>query len=254
MGCMWDVTFNELAPSDNDTNYIKNLLLQNVVVSAALLQRSLVRGTGVDALQPLVDGRVFPLCQASARHRHLQGEGHHDVCATETRAGKERLRLEVRLNHGEIGGKIGHDVEVVDRRTDARRNGPDEEGRPRHDHAKNQLHQQRRHHGPFGKVHVVAIVEQVLLPSRPERGREVVDEIFRDESALCQDAPVCADDGALAQRVDIFQLAVRLAVWPTLVYLDLIGSAHFFQQPQDALAPRVLQVVEYDACIACGWS
>lgn len=67
MGCMWDVTFNELAPSHNDTNYIKTLLLQNVVVSTALLQRSLVRGTGVDALQPLVDGRVFPLCQALAR-------------------------------------------------------------------------------------------------------------------------------------------------------------------------------------------
>lgn len=123
-------------------------------------------------------------------------------------------------------------------------------------------HHQERHQTTFSVVHEITVAHPFLALSADlalasghialgHQGgiplAEVIAQILDDGARLGQDHRLVGargldfDDWRLAQGVDLLELGGRKLVGATLENLQLILQLEFFQQPQDAVASRLLE-------------
>lgn len=123
-------------------------------------------------------------------------------------------------------------------------------------------HHQERHQTTLGVVHEIPVAHPFLALSTDlalatglialgHQGgiplAEVIAQILDDGARLGQDHGLVGargldfDDGRLAQGVDLLELGGRKLVGATLENLQLILQLELFQQPQDAVASRLLE-------------
>src|SRR5580658_1026017 len=121
---------------------------------------------------------------------------------------------------------------------------PAERPEPFHD----QLEKQRRHCRAFGVMQPVAVAP--IVP-RIRRRRQLIavacDKIIDDSPSLRQPQRSVLDDRRLPERMDVAQAPWRKHGFRVaLIADDFVIERKLFQEPQDSLRPRVVEMVDFD--------
>ena len=114
--------------------------------------------------------------------------------------------------------------------------------------ADDEQRQQRRHHRPFGIMEELAIADRALrIGGRPETVAGAGYQIVHDRASLDQAMTVDLHHRGAAERVNGAQRGGRAhGLSIAFVAADVIGFAQFLQQPEDALRPAVVQMMDDD--------
>jgi hypothetical protein len=202
-------------------------------VGAALLERGLVGGPGLEARHPGLD--VRKAAETAEDAQHLAHEAHLHVGGAEL-AEQPVAAFQRALHKAHVVGDLAVDARLQRRGRLA-------------EPADVQLHEQRQHGRALGVMQplVIGLVSVGAERRRQPAAAVPADQIVDDGPGLVDGARAVGDHRALAERVDRGEFrrpeaGLRIA----LIAPDLVGQAELFQQPQDALRARVVEVMDDD--------
>ncbi len=224
--------------------------LSHQFVAAAALECALVRRPPVDALQEVPQLRSRPGVEAGALGGGLERKTHLDVGGAELFTREPARLAELALHVVQVLLELRQHEGAQHVADDRLR---DRLGEERHRRAPNavehQLHQQGRHGRTLGIVHPVEIAQALLgIGRRPQAALAVaLDQVLQDRAGLRQHAALVLDHRRLAQRMHATQFGrgqhgARVA----LIASHFVLKTEFFQQPEDSLRARVVEVVHDD--------